>query len=346
MTMFGRRLAQIMMMTASATALAVAAAPAMAQSEVKQFDIPAQALSSAILEFSRQSDVLIVVAPELAAGKRSQSVKGQLPVNEAIAQLLRGSRLRAVPNPSGGYRIDARVADGNASPQAGESGAAVGAAGSSTSDEIVVTGTNIRGQAPVGSPLTVVTREDIAKSGYGRLEDYMETLTSNFSGSESEDSTGNFNVNNNLASGQAVDLRGLGAGATLVLVNGRRPAAGGLSGAFVDTSSIPVGAIERIEILTDGASALYGSDAIGGVVNYILRKDYEGLETNLRLATIDGGIDELQASVIAGKKWSTGHILASYQYSRRQALLAANRPYASLTRIIHRGLTEGLAGVA
>ena len=107
MTMrLARRMALISLMTTAAASIAVTATPAMAQVSIKQFDIPAQSLSSAILEFSRQSDVLVVVAPELTAGRRSRGVKGPLPVNKAIGDLLRGSGLRAVPNTGGGYRIE------------------------------------------------------------------------------------------------------------------------------------------------------------------------------------------------------------------------------------------------
>src|SRR5262249_10356082 len=137
-------------------------------------------------------------------------------------------------------------------------------------EEIIVTGTHIRGAAPVGSRVMVVDREAIAASGYSRIQDLLETLPQNFSGSGGEGSTTDFG-SGTLNRGQAIDMRGLGASSTLVLVNGRRQPAGGLEGSFVDISSIAASAVERIEIMADGASALYGSDAIGGVVNFVLR---------------------------------------------------------------------------
>ena len=106
------------MLSASVTALAVAT-PVMAQAQVREFNIPAQPLSSALLEFSKQSDVLIVVSPEIAQGKRSPAVRGSLPVNEAIGRLLRGSGLRAIPNPRGGYRIERTMAAASSSTQTG-----------------------------------------------------------------------------------------------------------------------------------------------------------------------------------------------------------------------------------
>lgn len=197
-------------------------------------------------------------------------------------------------------------------------------------EEVVVTGTLIRGVAPVGSPLTVISRDEIEKSGYGRVQDYIATLPQNFTGSATEE-TNPFTDNGaaNFTRGQGIDLRGLGASGTLILVDGRRQPGGGLEGSFVDISTIPSAAIERIEVLTDGASALYGSDAIGGVVNFVLRKDYEGMEVRARVASTDEFADEMQASALGGTSWGGGNLLVGYQYSKRDALMAADRFYAS-----------------
>jgi iron complex outermembrane receptor protein len=195
-------------------------------------------------------------------------------------------------------------------------------------EEVLVTGTYIRGTAPVGSPVLVIDREAIKASGRARVEDLFEALPQNFSGSVSEDHTADFRSHNETR-GTTIDLRGLGAGTTLILVNGRRQPAGGLEGTFTDISSIPAAAIERIEVLTDGASALYGSDAIGGVVNFILRKDYDGLDATARFGTIGGSAQEVQASIINGIKWDSGSVLLGYQYSDRERLHAADSFYGS-----------------
>lgn len=195
-------------------------------------------------------------------------------------------------------------------------------------EEVVVTGTHIRGVAPVGSSVIVIDREEIRASGHGRAQDYLESLPQNFAGSASEDSRTDIGTANDTR-GQAIDLRGLGASSTLVLVNGRRQPAGGLEGSFVDISSISTSAIERIEVLADGASALYGSDAIGGVVNFILRKDYDGLETNLRFGTNDGNADEVRASQLVGHDWDSGNLLVGYQFYERDALMAGDTSYGS-----------------
>jgi len=142
---------------------------------------------------------------------------------------------------------------------------------------VEVTGSSIkRATAETASPIQVISREDIAKSGKGTVAEYLQTLTADGAGSLP---TG---FGNGFAAGStAISLRGLGATSTLVLLNGRRmaPFARADDGqkSFTDLSTVPMEAVERIEVLKDGASATYGADAIAGVVNIILRKDFTGL---------------------------------------------------------------------
>ncbi|UKE49665.1 TonB-dependent receptor [Xanthomonas translucens] len=145
-----------------------------------------------------------------------------------------------------------------------------------TLDRITVTGSNIpRTNTETPSPVQVVTRQEIDRTGKSTVAEYLQTLTSDGAGSIPK------SFGNGFAGGGAgISLRGLGAGSTLVLLNGRRMATYGLADdgqkVFTDLSTIPLDAVERIDILKDGASAIYGSDAIAGVVNIILRNDFEG----------------------------------------------------------------------
>ena len=151
-------------------------------------------------------------------------------------------------------------------------------------ERVEVTGSNIKRTDTEGvAPVEVITREDILRSGKANVAEVLRTLPINTGGSFNEQSTNSF------APGAAgISLRGFGQKATLVLINGRRTAVYGfaqnIQDSFVDLNSIPTSAIERVEILKDGASAIYGSDAIAGVVNIIMRKDFQGLE-----ATVGGG---------------------------------------------------------
>ncbi|PZO69711.1 MAG: TonB-dependent receptor, partial [Sphingomonas taxi] len=134
-------------------------------------------------------------------------------------------------------------------------------------------------------------------------------------------------VNASYASG--VNLRGLGSDATLVLVNGRRLAGSGAKADFADLSTIPTAAVDRVEVLLDGGSAIYGSDAVGGVVNIILKSDFEGTETRLRAGGVaDGPAGEYGFGQTVGGRWTSGSGLISYEYLDREALPASERPRA------------------
>ncbi|WP_017915489.1 TonB-dependent receptor [Xanthomonas sp. SHU 308] len=168
-------------------------------------------------------------------------------------------------------------------------------------DRITVTGSNIpRTNTETPSPVQVVTRQEIDRTGKTSLAEYLQTLTADGAGSIPK------TFGNGFAGGGAgISLRGLGAGSTLVLLNGRRMATYGLADdgqkVFTDLSTIPLDAVERVEVLKDGASAIYGSDAIAGVVNIILRSDFQGaiLRGSYGLSG-DGDGDARKATLTAG----------------------------------------------
>ncbi|HYG06462.1 MAG TPA: TonB-dependent receptor [Stenotrophomonas sp.] len=168
-------------------------------------------------------------------------------------------------------------------------------------DRITVTGSNIpRTNTETPSPVQVVTRQDIDRTGKTTVAEYLQTLTADGSGSIPK------TFGNGFAGGGAgISLRGLGAGSTLVLLNGRRMATYGLADdgqkVFTDLSTIPLDAVERVEVLKDGASAIYGSDAIAGVVNIILRSDFTGaiLRGSYGISE-EGDGDQKKATLTAG----------------------------------------------
>ncbi|MEO5692390.1 MAG: TonB-dependent receptor [Usitatibacter sp.] len=168
-------------------------------------------------------------------------------------------------------------------------------------EKIEVTGSNIkRVDSETAEPIIVITREEIQNSGKATINEYLQTLAVNGMGALPT------SFGNGFAAGAtAISLRGLGANATLVLLNGRRlplyPRADDFQKMFSDLSSVPMEAVERIEILKDGASAIYGSDALAGVVNIILRKDFTGAIGQVQLGTSrysDG--DSYKAGLIVG----------------------------------------------
>ena len=129
-------------------------------------------------------------------------------------------------------------------------------------------------------------------------------------------------LNNTFA--RSANLRGLGTTATLVLIDGHRVAPGGQSGQLVDLDAIPQAAIGGVEVVADGASALYGSDAVAGVINFVLRRNFDGLEATARYGIADG-TDQYVLSAAGGRKWDTGSVFVAYEYQRRNALAASER---------------------
>ena len=212
-----------------------------------------------------------------------------------------------------------------------QSPAAPGAESQTTLDTIVVTGTNIRGATPAGNAVQVISAEDIKASGKATVADYLRELPANFAGGVgmSDNVQGGQDssvAGSNMTGGQGVNLRGLGALSTLVLVNGRRVASAGQYGDFVDISSIPTNAVSHIEVLLDGASAVYGSDAGGGVVNIILKRSDDGAHTTFRVgSTSQGGGEQVQVGQTWGKQWDAGGLIVGYEFNRQENVLANDR---------------------
>lgn len=300
-------------------ALAVAAAMpvvAQAQSPAVQFRVPAGPLQTALPLFATQSGEQILYSTDLVAGRQSAGVSGALRTDQALTTLLQGTGLRArrtSPNTLVVYDPDARA---DATDEAVEI------------EDVVVTGSLIRGVADGPSPVVTVTRDEMDRNGRATVAQLLASLPQNFGGTANEGALGNggdrSGTNSTYANG--VNLRGLGSDATLVLINGRRLAGTGAKGDFVDVSTIPTAAVERVDILLDGASALYGADAVGGVVNIILRDDYDGAETRVRVGNIsDGASGEYQVAQVLGRQWSTGSAMLTYEYYDREALAGSER---------------------
>src|ERR1700722_422995 len=204
-------------------------------------------------------------------------------------------------------------------------------------EEVVVTGTAIKGlNAETSLPVQVIKAEDIARTGVTTTEDLFRLITAASAAGSVQTAQSTGNVNGSLS---AISLRGLGSGRTLVLINGRRASVYGggslaANGDSVDISTIPLAAVERVEILKDGASALYGSDAIAGVVNFILKSDYQGLEvTGLAgTPTRDGGGTTENPSLLGGfgdLKTDRYNVTLSAFFDHDSPILGSSRPFAS-----------------
>ncbi|WP_165777098.1 TonB-dependent receptor [Paremcibacter congregatus] len=333
---------------------------AQAEEASQKIDIGAQSLQSALLKFSEQTDIVVVAPSALVKNKTAPKVVGNLPPYQALSRLLVGSGLKYARGADGEITIVSSadqigIAANASSTQlamyqnseqqndatSNSQDQAVRQTGNSQEEEdlmelqeIIVTGSHIRGAGAVGSKVFTYDRSEIDLQGFATLPDFMRSLPQNFNGGFSESTAAQFGGSSaasrgNLVMGSGVNLRGLGNTSTLVLLDGQRLSPAGSDGSFVDISMIPLAAIESIEVLADGASATYGSDAVGGVVNYKVRKDYDGAETRMRYGfATQGGLEEIQVGQTFGRAWDDGHALITGEYGSRDALDAKDRPFS------------------
>jgi len=190
---------------------------------------------------------------------------------------------------------------------------------------VVSTGSRIRGlPEDAALPVEVVTRDDLLEKGSPSVLDLMRSL-SEIGAVQGESNRGATGYGNN-----SVNLRGLGSGRTLALINGRRigdaPAEAAVtSGNFQDVSSVPSAALQQVEVLKDGGTTTYGADAVAGVVNFITRRDLNGLEVNAAYKFVDGSDGDPELSVLWGRRNDVGNLLLGFQYQGRGELKCFER---------------------
>jgi outer membrane receptor protein involved in Fe transport len=282
-----------------------------------RLDIPSQPLSDALLAAGEATKRQILFPGQEMDGLKAPALHGEFTTEEAARALLAGTQF-IVEITSEAILIKGR------STAAADPLMHVPAA-----DRIVVTGSRIRG-APASAPVRTMTSEEMHRAGQSDIGEALRSSPLNFGGGQNPGiGTGQSDANVNVNGSSSVNLLGLGPNATLTLLNGNRLSYTGINSA-VDISAIPAEAVDRIEIIADGASAIYGADAVAGVVNVILRRNYEGLMTQARLGgSTDGGNFQQQYDVTAGTGWRDGGLLAVYDYSSNREILSSSRDYAA-----------------
>jgi iron complex outermembrane recepter protein len=263
---------------------------------------PAQPLAESLLAIARQTGAALLFDPVAVRGLMSAPISGQFSAAEAIALALQGTRLVVEARPDGslvvkpgpGARASAvppseaaplRVAQAAAATSdAGQGPAPDAAAEPVPVEKVEITGSRLRRiDADAALPVNVYRREEIERSGQPTLDRFLATLN------EVSVGQGEGSYSTTTQGQGTVQLRGLPLGSTLVLINGRRvQAVGSSSGNFFNLKLIPLAAVERVEVVPVGSSAVYGGDALAGVVNVILKKSIDGGTFGVRLATGEG----------------------------------------------------------
>lgn len=293
---------------------------ALAQERSFDFTIPAGSLDDALKRYARTTGRQVLYRSITVEGRRSAGVSGRADAEQALDRLLAGSGLVARRPSPGVIIIEAQPTT-----------PAVSTSASDMPSDVIVTGTNIRDAASTTAVRTI-SRRELQASGRATVADVIAALPGNFGGTGNPVAalTGADSSSGNNTLSSAADLRGLGSDATLTLFDGRRIAGSGGRGDITDLSALPSLAVDRVEILSDGASAIYGSDAVGGVINLILRHRMKGVEMRLRGGTTtDGGVRNAIASIATGRDWKTGGLFVTYEFEHRDALAGAKRAFTA-----------------
>lgn len=348
-TPFARPLSRLLSVMLLFTLAAALADDAALDTSTVKFNIPAQTVPAALGEFARQAKVQLFFISDGFENVRANAVFGTYTRQQALNLLLEGTGLRASLTPDSDIEIrpvssvmGAEVEEASLlvavnSPEKRTGAADQGAGGNGDGaegaaersgkqgrplEEIVVTGTHIRGVESVGATSISFNRQELDETGFSTIGELFESLPQNLDeinidGTSSDGVSVVASSNGHLASG--VSLRGLGPGSTLVLLNGkRRPAS--VRGRVVDISSIPFSMVERVEVVTGGHSAVYGSDAVAGVVNIVTRKAFEGAETQIYYGGASAGAEHLNLSQTYGREFQNSGFVLGYDYRDERAL--------------------------
>ena len=297
------------------------ALPTAAQAQQRRFDIPSAPASRTVAEFGRQSGLQIIASADDLAGITTASVRGDLDARAALRAMIANTALEIASDSNGVIVLRRRATTSVADPIA-EDGPA-----------IVVTGSRLAeaGQ-PLPNPVVSLAGDRIIGRNGGisvgdqlsLLPQFRTTATQSASTAVGTQAPGQVGLN-------LLDLRGLGTTRTLVLQNGRRLVSSTQQLSQPDTNTIPVELIERIEILTGGASSIYGADAIAGVVNFVLKSDFEGLRLRAQAGVSERGDAGTQSlGLVAGTNFAggRGNVAVALEYANRDGLRYTDRRFS------------------
>lgn len=314
--------------------------------EEREFNIDAQALADSLIDFNDQSGVMVVAPREIVHDKTAPAVHGVMAPAKALEKLLNGSGLKYDKTRGGAYAITLAFADTSgafqenaftvaqvtqAAPPVDRISERRGDNDADATDTVVVTGSRTRRDDTFNSiaPLQTIDAETIRSAGFINPVDII-TSQSVVNGVQPDALTDDRVPTASGPGSAAVSLRGLGAERTLVMVDGRRMAPAGIGGAptTVDLNLLPSAIIGRVETLLDGAGSVYGSDAVAGVVNIILKDDFEGVRFEFSGSQpFDTGGETSLLSFVAGDAWDTGHFQFAAEYREQRPMRVRDRDY-------------------
>jgi len=342
------------------------------------FDIPQKRADQALIEFAEQADVTFIFSFDEAQKMTANRIVGSFTREKAINLLLKDTGLHYELNTDGTLAITPNkhpsedemkkstiynsiagvlVAIFGASSTSGQE--AEGTDEANKADEVItIIGSHIKRESDINIlPITTMSTEDIENTAAMTGDELLRSIPQ-MGGINFGESTGSSNVNDARGDVGGVNLRGIGPGNTLVLLNGRRlvnhsgtqikSALNRVPANTVNSNTLPVAGLRSLEVLRDGAAAIYGSDAIAGVINYALDTDYVGNKVSLRYGMSEGtSLDETTFGYVTGLEFNEGrsNLVGSVSLYKRNGMQATDRPYAaSHDRRDYPGLPEDFVG--
>ncbi|MBA2587138.1 MAG: TonB-dependent receptor plug domain-containing protein, partial [Alphaproteobacteria bacterium] len=288
-------------------------APAGAETE-RQFDIalPAAVLSDALKQIAQQTGEDILFTADSVAGLHTPPLRGRMSARTAVRRLLSGSGLEVLPGGSDSLVVRKTPGLAISMPPATEPNEPI----AKPVESVTITGTSFRGVPPVGGSLTSVDRAVIEKTGAINSQQMLKTVPA-ITGMGMSGVTQN--AGNSYYAPTIHSLGASSSNSTLVLIDGHRIPLGGISLTLPDASVVPAVAVERVEVLAEGASSVYGSDAVAGVINFITRERYDGITATAQVGT-GHDFGTLHGGLLAGTSWRGGSVMAALGYSHSGSL--------------------------
>jgi iron complex outermembrane receptor protein len=313
----------VLRLVAVGAGLCVCAAAAAAE---KSVTIPSEDLKTALLDYIKQSRIELIFDPDQLRGLHSQAISGTYAPADALALMLQDTGTVAIRDTTGAFVIVKRTSAARAED----------AVMQRALETVVVTGTSIRGSVDVGANIITLDRDATEATGANTVQELLSSVPAitGFGNGGAEFHAGAFeNTGENLPT-----IHSLGASSsqsTLILLDGHPMVPSGQDG-YTDPAIIPIVALQRVDIVPDAESAIYGSSAVAGVINFVTRPSYQGVQAGLQYGEA-ADFNNVVGSLLAGTEWSGGSIYGAYEFKSNSTLSAGSRSFSADQDLRHLG---------
>lgn len=305
--------------------------PQSALQSMIELDIPAGPADQTFSEWRRQAGKQLLFDHNVVRRYRTEAIKGKFEPIDSLLRMTRGTDLVASQVNDRTYSLTRTAARKSLSERLTDVLHRVRSSRNADVAEVLVAASRVKGLLPVTrAPILTFDRAEIDAAGVTSVAEFLSTIPQVWGGGPNEYSQIGREGLTNSTRGFGLNFHALGAESTLVLIDGVRPAKSGTEAGWWDDSLLPLSAIERIEIVPEGGSVRYGSDAISAVVNFVTRSDFGGAETQAQFSdTTNGAVGARRLSQLLGHRWEDGDASIVLEYDNRDSMASASRAQAT-----------------